>query len=484
MSLAQRSVKSSTYTITASAIQTAVQFIRSVILARILAPEDFGVYAFAFSFIVFTKSVPLFGLSAALIHRAPESEGEPANRAHFTLTALFTVVWGFLVAISALVLASPTNRIVIWVILLTQVIDNLTQTGQAILAKMVKLQRVALLQVISTLISTTTALSMAWLGFGVWSLVSTDIVEAIIPLAGYYLIRPVWKTRLGLRKDTARYFLQFGQKAFISGLLQDMLDNLDNLWTGQFLGKTALGFYSRAYTFATYPRKVLATPLASVSTGTYAELKEQRKRLSQAFFRANALLVRVGFFFSGLLALLAPEFIQLVIGVKWMPMLTAFRLMLIYTLLDPLKITLSGVFIAVGKPEITVRIRLVQLVTLIAGLLLLTTRFGIAGTALSVDVMIVVGIVLLLVKARQFVDFSPRQLFAVPGLALGIGLLAARALIDIPGVGRSPWVTGSIKGFTFTILYSVILLILEHKQIPMMLGMLKLIRKIEKQPDE
>ena len=476
MSLAQRSVRSSSYTITASAITTVIQLVRSILLARILSPDDFGIYAFAFSFVIFTKAVPLFGLGGALIHHCAESEGEPAYQTHFTLTAIFTLIWAVIVAIVGYFYSTPENRWIIWIILATQVIDNLVQTGANILAKQVKFRRVAVIQTLSTLLSTTTALLLAWQGFGVFSLVSTDIIEAIVPLAGYYLIKPVWKVRIKLYKEIVPYFLQFGQRAFLTGLLQDILDNLDNLWTHRILGKSALGFYSRAYTFATYPRKVLATPLASVSVATYAELKDERKLLSQAFFRVNAFLIRLGFLFAGLLTLLAPEFIQLVIGEKWAPMLTAFRLMLIFTLLDPLKNTIGGLFIAVGKPEVTVRIRLIQFIVMVVCLATLSKSFGIAGVALSVDVMIVAGIIMLLTKSRQYVDFSIRQLFLIPFLALSLGIFVSWLLINFTSESYSPWASGSIKTVSFITLYASVILFFERKQIPLILRMVKLIK--------
>ncbi len=89
MSVAQRTVRSSTYNITSSIIQTVILAIRSIILARLLVPEDFGVYAFISSIIVLTSSIPNFGMSAAYIHRAKESEGEEALRVYFTLSVSF-----------------------------------------------------------------------------------------------------------------------------------------------------------------------------------------------------------------------------------------------------------------------------------------------------------------------------------------------------------------------------------------------------------
>jgi PST family polysaccharide transporter len=259
-------------------------------------------------------------------------------------------------------------------------------------------------------------------------------VGAALALLGYLVYRPVWRLRLGWTWDTARYLLNFGRKSFVASILSRALDQADDLWTGTFLGDTPLGFYARAYRFAGYPRSVLAEPLNAVASGTYAELKGRRKQLSQAFFRVNAFLVRTGFLVAGLLALIAPELIRLLLGTKWLPMLLAFRLMLIFTLLDPIRGTVANLFVAEGCPEKTVRARLVQLVVLVAGLLLLGPRWGIAGVAVAADIMLGAGILLLLWQARAHVDFSVVRLFAAPTVALVTAMLAGRAAISARGV--------------------------------------------------
>jgi PST family polysaccharide transporter len=471
--LARRSIHSSAYNIAASAVQALILFGRSIILARLLEPEIFGIYAYAASFVVLTRSLPRFGLGSALLHRAQESEGETALQTHFTLSLIFGTVWLILLTwVGSLFLEKLTSTVLL-VIAVTEFIDLLTGTGRLILIRRVVFRRIAVIQLIIAVTTTAGALWLAWRGFGVWSLVATDIIAAVVVVIGFYLYRPIWRPRLGLKPEIGRYFLRFGSRTFLAGLLLQALDRIDDLWTGFTLGDKQMGFYSRAYTFATYPRKVLASPLNAVAAGTYAELKEKPKRLSQAFFRVNAFLVRSGFLFAGLLALVAPEFIRLVIGVKWLPMLTAFRLMVIYTMLDPIKITIASLFVAVGHPEKAIRARLVQLVVLLIGLFSLGRTMGIAGVALAVNTMLVVGIALLLWQARAHVQFSVRRLFGIPTFALGLGMILARAAITLPGMLGSPWRTGAVKIIVFSIIYSGILLLIERDQISMLSNILK-----------
>ena len=282
---------------------------------------------------------------------------------------------------------------------------------------------------------------------------------------GFYIIRPVWQPTFGWHPQIIRYFIKFGSKSLLASLLLQTLDRVDDLWTGFALGESALGFYSRAYTFATYPRRVIAAPLNAVASGTYAALKDNPQQLSKAFFRVNAFLIRTGFLFAGLLALIAPEFIRIVLGAKWLPMLTSFRLMLVYTMLDPIKITIANLFVAVGRPESVVRARVIQLGVLLAGLLILGGQLGIEGVALAVNIMLVVGIAILLWQSRSHVRFSFIRLFTAPLLALIISMVAGRAAILLPNILGSPWRTGGVKIIIFLPLYGLILFVLEGNQL-------------------
>ncbi|MFC2036478.1 oligosaccharide flippase family protein [Chloroflexota bacterium] len=466
MSLARRSVTSASWSVAANSISMVVLFVRSVLLARLLPVDVFGVYALAGSVISLSLVTVNFGMVGAFLHRAPETQDEDQTAAvHFTLKCLLVLLWAACLVVGALAFASGQLRTSLLLLAATASGMQLAQTPRLILLRRVVHRRLALLQVINAVLTTLVAVGLAWQGVTLWALLSTDLVSLLLALVAFYAWRPVWRPRIAWSPGVVRYFLRFGSRNFLADLLSQALDRIDDLWTGILLGKTPLGYYSRAYAFATYPRKILATPINLVAGGTYAELKGDRRRLSQAFFRTNALLVRGGFFLAGLLALVAPEFIRLVIGAKWLPMLDAFRLMLVFTLLDPIKLTVADLFVAEGRPELVAQARFVQLVCLIAGLFLLGPSLGIAGVALAVDTMLIVGITLLLRQASEFVDFSLTRLFAVPGLALVLGLvlaIGAMTQLRIPG---SDWLTGLLKAVVFSAAYIAVLLIWERRQL-------------------
>lgn len=462
--LARRSVSSVGWNVAGSMSGMVVLFVRSVLLARLLPVDTFGVYVGAGALVALTAVFATFGMGGAFLHRAPETQDEaPAAAVHFTAKLLFTLVWAAGMIAYALQFADGGRQTALIVLTLTQVGDELTQTSRLILIRRVVHRRLALLQLLDAISTTAVAVGLALLGAGLWALLATDIVSMLLGIVGLLIWRPVWRPRLAWRPPIVRYYLRFGSRNVTAGLLLMALDRVDDLWTQRYLGNEALGYYSRAYTFATYPRKILAAPVNQVAGGTYAELKAERLRLSQAFFRTNALLARSGFLLAGLLALIAPEFIRIFLGEKWLPMLEAFRLMLIFTLLDPIKMTVSDLFIAVGRPELVVRVRLGQLAVLIVGLFVLGGRFGIAGVALAVNVMLVLGIAVLMWQARRYVDFSARRIFGVPGIALAAGLVVTAGVVTATDLTpSSDWWSAAVKIVLFAACYLGLLLAFER----------------------
>ena len=176
----------------------------------------------------------------------------------------------------------------------------------------------------------------------------------------------------------------------------------------------------------------------------------------------------------GIMALVAPEFIRIALGIKWMPMLATFRLLLPFTMFDPIKNTLSSIFIAVGKPEIIVNVRVAQLVVLAIGLFSLGNLYGIEGAAMAIDLMVIIGTFYMFHLARKHVDFSLKKLFAFPALGLFLGLAGGYlGMMLFPDLDVDI-LTAMIKSILFTGLYGATLIIFDRQEI---LAILKTIRK-------
>jgi O-antigen/teichoic acid export membrane protein len=451
-----------------------VGLIRSTYLTRNLPVDTFGIYSWSGSLATLTSVLASFGLGGAFLHRAPETEDEEQTAAvHFTLQLILSTIWALLLLGYAFIFKAGEARLTLIVLTISMLGSQIAHTPRLILARRIIHRRLALFQIINVILSSLAAVGLAWTGLGIWALLVTDLVTFALNIGMFYIWHPVWQPRVVWQPNVIRYFLSFGIRNLTAEALLRALDRVDDLWVGTYLGNVANGYYSRAFTFATYPRKILAQPVNLVTGGTYAELKNDPLRLSQAFYRVNGLLIRSGFLIAGGFALVAPEFIRIVLTDKWLPILDAFRLMLIYTLFDPIKLTIAALFVAVGKPEKIAKARFVQFLTMILGLFILGPKFGISGVALTVDLMLIIGIGLLLWQAQEYVNFSLIKLLGAPSIALITGLGLARLAITIPGVLGSDWRSGFVKGIVFVTVYGSSLSLLERKNMTMLWEYLK-----------
>ncbi len=471
MSLLQRSVSSSIYNVSANIISLSVGLVGSIVLARLLEPEVFGVFAFVTAIVQLTVALSNFGFVPAFLHRTGGETGvtEEILRVFFTLKLLFGLAWAVLMMAGAMLFAPEETRWVFGVVIAATFVALQIDVINVLLTRRVQFHRLAIAQAVGSVLMTVTSIGLAWHGAGVWALLGAKIVEVSVDFVLLYVIRPVWRPRLGWSKELVRYFISFGNKVFWGALLMQVLDRVDDVWTGMALGNRALGFYDKAFGFATYPRQVLVAPLGEVVSGTISQLRDDRPGLSQAFSVVNFLMARANFWVAAMIWLVAPEFIRLVLGAKWLPMLDAFRLMPVYTLFDPIKGMIASVLIISGAPGRVIRARVIQLGVLIAGLVTLGPWLDIAGVALAVDLMLVVGVLILYTEARRFVDFSLRHIFGAPTLAMILGVAAVYGVQTLLGIMENDWLTSLVKGTVFSLTYAGVLFVVEREQLAKML---------------
>lgn len=420
-SLAHKAILGSAHTIIASLVTLSLGFLRSVLLARLLLPEHFGLVALALFYIGLAAQLRGLGLDMALIHR--QEADEPFRRIYFSLRlGLDLLAFGLLLALAPLLQRAYPQMsglgAVLAVLVFTYLLSNLSQVQETLLRKNLAFFKLAVTDVVASVTMTVVAPFLAWQGCGVWALVAEQLSGIGVRFLLTWGPFRQWKPGLGWDRQIVRWFWEYGKPTWVASSLSYLLDRFDDFWIGTALGKVPLGLYSRAYEFAHYPRRVLANPLVTVFTPVFARLQDDRLRLSQAFFRSAYIILRSGFLMAGAFGLAMPEFIRYVIGDQWQPMLWTFRLMLIYTALDPILLLVGNLLLAVGRPQDLQNATLAQALFFIPAVILGAGLWGINGVALAADGMLLLGAFRLYRPLRQAVDFSFPRLIIWPSLAI------------------------------------------------------------------
>ncbi|MCP4422153.1 MAG: oligosaccharide flippase family protein, partial [Chloroflexi bacterium] len=484
--IAQKSVQGTFFSIGASLATLVIGFTRAILLARLLLPADFGLFTFAMFFTRLIGRIQMFGFSAAFVHRSQESDEDTS--AHFILrtgAGLIALVVALLAypLLTAVYPKRPLLPLLVVVMTVVQLGIAFNSTPFILFTKRLNFRRLSLLKIAGSLLAFIIAISLAQAGWGVWSLVGQEASIIVVNLVGLWLYKPPWRIRIKTSWETIKWYMQFGWSRFLYANLVFATDRLDDFWVGNYLGEATLGFYSKAYEFARYPRAVIATPLINVFFPTFAALQHDRDRLSKAFFRVSSLIVRGGFLLAAVFIFVAPEFIRLFLGEKWLPMMVPFQLMLVYTLLDPLLLMWAQLVTAVGEPELLTRISFWQLLFFIPALLIGGNLWGINGVAVAANLMLIVGAILLLPRLRHYVDFSIRKMAGIPFLAillaLGIGVLLLPSLTQLSDV-----MTFFAKLAIVTFIYGAILYLFERQELLQMAQMVSPLLRFQEKDEQ
>jgi O-antigen/teichoic acid export membrane protein len=449
----ERSTRGMVYHLLTAGITLVLGLIRSILLMRLLLPEDFGILGLALFFATFITPFLSLSIDNALMQTKDISEKELST--HYTLRLILaTTVFLICLASSSLMTRIYGKGVVSSFLVLAGIhlLEATYATQNIILRREMRFGALAVLNLLSSLAMTIIAPLFAYLGAGFWSLVVEQAIGPIVRWFGVlFVIRP-WNVKIFLCKKEAVNQLRFGSKIVLTHLLGLILDRFDDFWTGTVLGKTPLGYYSRAYELAQYPERVLATPVTYVFYSTYAANQGKSQQLSNAFSLSGNFLSRVGLLFATLLFVIAYEVTDILFGAAWYPIVPVFQMMLIYIMLDPIYVNLSYLFLGIGEPSILNRIRLLQMGIFIPAVIIFSRYWGIMGVAMAANTMMFSGTAVAMVASRRFVHVSYLRMFSWPlvaAFAAGVFGIMFEKIIPI----HTTWEGIIAKGSIITLIY-------------------------------
>jgi len=193
-------------------------------------------------------------------------------------------------------------------------------------------------------------------------------------------------------------------------------------------------------------------------------VQRDRLRLSQTLYRASAYLVRVGCWAGGVFALVAPELVRVLLGVRWLPAVPALRGLVVFSMSLPLIAVGVNLLVATGESRAVLSVRLVQLAGFVPAVVVGVRMAGVLGAALASDAAVLVGLVALWIHVRRRVDLSLRKLLGPPLLALAVGAALA-TLVTLRLGPASDWARLLSKAALATVGYGGTLVALERREL-------------------
>lgn len=362
-----------------------IQFVVTLVLARLLVPADFGLAAMASVVTMFGGMISEMGFGVAVVQKR-ELSAEDTSTAFWTSVLLGVVITAGCILTAPLAAAAFNNATVSPIIAWSSVglmIGALAVTPQAMLVRRLEFRSIALAEITSSLTYAVIAVTMAAQGFGVWSLVIAGLVLGVVRTALLYSRSRV-RPRLWIRLDSLREILPFGMRMFGANLVQYVRSNLDYFVVGSLLGPAALGLYTLAFKLADFPRLRLASSVTEVALPKMSSLQDEDDQVVLAYLKSLTGVTLITFPLLIGLAMLAPEFIHVAYGSRWDGAITPLQILLLMGLLLSISDAMMTTIVAKGHAETNLSLSLWYLAA-VGVLATVGVRWGIVGVALGVS---------------------------------------------------------------------------------------------------
>ena len=368
--------------------QVIVRFGTTLVMARLLDPADFGLFALAMVVGNLAGLVVGVGMSDALIQRRSLQPGHVATA--YTISAASGLLLAGAIAGGSSVLAAVLgDGDVIPVLLALSVmvlLESIERTPNDMLVRSLLMREYYLSSTIATAVSAAAGLAVAFGGGGVWALVTMALSEALVAtvLAWVFSMRAgVWRPTMGFHRDRARSLAGFG--AIVTGgrLAGYGQSNFDNFVVGRVLGAAPLGYYALAYRTVLLPIVKVSEVIGATAFAAFSGVQDDLERLRRGVTQANCYVAMVCLPATVGLSVCAPMLVPAVLGDRWRPAIVLVEVLalggpaLSFVRLE------SSLYKALGRPSIGLAMSFGQL-ALVVPAYLVGAHWGAKGVAAAV----------------------------------------------------------------------------------------------------
>jgi O-antigen/teichoic acid export membrane protein len=316
--LKKRALVGASFSVLAQTLNYGIQTVGTIILARILTPEDFGLVSMSATFCLLVQNYGINGFREAIIQREDLTEDHLKKLFWVNLSIMIALTL-FFIAISPAIAwffgeASVTS--ISKGMALSIFFSGLGTCHLALLSRNMKFNLFAAAQVLAALFSTVLAVGLALGGVGIWALVLRWIsLPFVTTVFAWIFCR--WMPGIPAKGTSIREILGFGNKTYGNFVLTYIRNNLDKVLVGKAFGKTPLGHYDRSSQLSSVLPNQLTIALSGVGIATLSRLVNDPPRYRTYVFKAISVLSFIGFPGSVLFTLLGKDIILVLLGDRW-----------------------------------------------------------------------------------------------------------------------------------------------------------------------
>jgi len=327
-------------------------FITTLILAKLLVPEDFGLVALAAMMVEILKIFKDMGLGQALIYRNERIE-EASSAVFFMTLGLNTTL--FLIALLLAPLTASffdDSRItMVLMVMSTNLLwMSLSVVPSALVRREIDFRKLIFPEVFPVVIGSTVGIVMAFQGYGVWSLVVRALIVDILLVILLWRVVP-FRPRFNFDREVVAELFHYGKFIVGASIFVVVLYNVDKFFISKIDGLTSLGIYTLAFSIANMPVTELGHLICRVMFPVFSRLNDDIPALKKAFARTFRYTAAVTFPMAVGIITFGPGLVDMVFDPEWAPMKGPLQILAIAALLRSLSVILHELIRAMGQPK-------------------------------------------------------------------------------------------------------------------------------------
>jgi len=416
-----------------------IQFIPTIVLARLLAPEQFGLIGMLSLFIAVASVFLDSGFGVALIQKKDATHIDECSIFYFNI---------FIGGISVLVLfyAAPLianffqqpilTGLTRW-LSLDILINSFSLIQTTLLTRKLDFKTQLKANLFATLASGLIGVAAAYLGWGVWSLVIQAIANTLLRTVTLWLICD-WRPALIFSMDSLKGLFGFGSRMLMSSLVGTFFDNLYQAFIGKVFSAASLGYYTRAASMRSIVVDTTSNTLGRVLYPALASIQDDLARLKRAYRKSMMLATFIHFPLMVGLIVVAQPLVYLLFSEKWASSVVFFQLMCAAGLLYPLHLINLNILKVKGRSDLFFKLEIIKRILVIVGIFI-TYRWGISA--------MLIGQIVISIIAYFLNSFYSERLIAYPVKAQVLDVLPSLLVSCLMGGGML-WIGSAIKPAT------------------------------------
>lgn len=352
--------------------------VTSIVMARLIAPEEFAVFAVAFTVWVIVSTISEFGLSADLV-RAPDFAARAPTIATLAMGLGLSVALAMVGSAPSVAAAfgSPASADVIRLMALSAVVMALATVPAAQMQREFRQAGLFVLNTLTGVTGTATIVILAENGVGAASLAWGQILGQVVFVAGL-MVATRSRPRLGFDRAVARSSLAFCVPLAGANLLSWLLLTVDNVVVARVAGPVPLGLYVLAFNVSSWPMSAVGQALRSVALPAFAQLDGGRRR-GAALVRATGPVVAVAGLLAMLLATLAAPLVDVLFGSRWAGASAALAGLAVFGGIRVVFDMVATFLIAMGTTTGVLVVQVVWLASMVPAMVWAVERHGLYG---------------------------------------------------------------------------------------------------------